>query len=733
MSKKVAESAMPRVTFNRAAWRVNHTTRWTNTLRVQRHLRSRHVRAPLLCGALLFALLPGMTAAEEFNLPYPRLANVYLVGSVQPELIPRLARYDILVLNSIWADELLAEIRSLNHDIKIYLYICHYCVESPPNPGDQWNQKLHGYCDQFNLWWYNRFGNIASDWPGSRMINITSLGAPGPVGTWQQYLVNQIEWLVNTHPQIDGIYFDNFWRWVSWEQPRIQVDSDCNPLHNPAGCNGVMDTPALLDTLWNTALRTLAQQTRQRFDYIDSMHPNRKLSIVGSRPGDYYTWLNGGMYENWPKSGGYQDPGLLYRYNFNQEMFEYPEGYVVAPTRQDPYSAQIINAGSWGTPEEPSRNPDFERYKRFTLGATLLGDGYYSLDNGSVHLNYWWEPEYDLGGKGKGYLGYPLGPYFVAAQPTGFEMIGNASFTAGQTNWFWQNGDGLQGNFTIDNTEFHSAPAAARIDVTSTPPNGWSKLYQTIPPITNLGGYTLSFWAKASVEMDIQVHIYADQCPGSRCLKDRNIRLTTSWQKFHLPFVSSGTAPSPGVNVFTNTVGTVWLDDFSYRTGDTSVYRRDFDNGIVLVNYTTEPVAIPLGGTFYRMDIHGWAEYDGAAVTTEIVPPSDGRILLRVPGGPTDAPAPRLRTQLLANEPNPFNPSTRVRFHLEQGGEVQLGVYDVAGRPVRRLFEGRMEAGSHALTWDGTDDAGRHVASGVYYGRFESGGVVQSRAMTLVK
>ena len=701
-------------------------------MRVLRQLKSGHVRVGRFA-ALTLALLASAASAQQFNPPYPRLANVYLVGSVQPELIPQLARYDILVLNSIWADDLLAEIRALNHDIKIYLYVCHYCVESPPNPGDDWNQKLHSYSDVNTLWWYNRFGNIASDWPGSRLINITSLGPQGPLGSWQEYMVNQIEWLLNVHAQVDGIYFDNFWRWVSWEQPRIQVDSDCNPVHNPAGCDGIMDAPALLDTLWNTSLRDLARMTRERFDWLDANHPNRQLTIVGSRPGDYYTWLNGGMYENWPKSGGYQDPGLLYRYNFNQEMFEYPEGYVVAPTLPVPYSAQIINAGSWGTPEEPSRNPDFERYKRFTLASTLLGDGYYSLDNGSVHLNYWWEPEYDLNGLGKGYLGYPLGPYFIAAQPTGFEMCGNGSFAAGQTNWFWQNGGGLQGNFAIDNTVFHSAPAAARLQITSTVPGGWSKFYQSLPPIVSLAGYTLSFWAKASVEQDIQVHLYSEQCPGTRCLKDRNIHLTTSWKRFDFPFVSSGTASSPGVNFFADKVGTVWLDDVSFRAGDTSVYRRDFDNGIALVNYTTEPVTIPLGGTFYRMDVHGWPEYDGAAVTSEVVPPSDGRILLRTPGGPTDAPAPALRTQLLANEPNPFNPSTRIRFQLERSGDVKVGVYDVAGRPVRHLHAGRLEAGDHALVWDGTDDAGRNVASGVYYGRLETTGLVRSRPMTLLK
>ena len=72
-------------------------------------------------------------------------------------------------------------------------------------------------------------------------------------------------------------------------------------------------------------------------------------------------------------------------------------------------------------------------------------------------------------------------------------------------------------------------------------------------------------------------------------------------------------------------------------------------------------------------------------------------------------------------------------FDLERAGDVRLDVYDVAGRPVRRLHAGRMEAGNHAMMWDGTDDHGRAVASGVYYGRLEVAGRVQSRPMTLLK
>ncbi len=65
--------------------------------------------------------------------------------------------------------------------------------------------------------------------------------------------------------------------------------------------------------------------------------------------------------------------------------------------------------------------------------------------------------------------------------------------------------------------------------------------------------------------------------------------------------------------------------------------------------------------------------------------------------------------------PNPFNGSTRMRYHTRTAQRVQLTVYDLLGRPVCNLFEGNSPSGVHELTWDGRDGAGRPVAAGVYW------------------
>lgn len=96
------------------------------------------------------------------------------------------------------------------------------------------------------------------------------------------------------------------------------------------------------------------------------------------------------------------------------------------------------------------------------------------------------------------------------------------------------------------------------------------------------------------------------------------------------------------------------------------------------------------------------------------------------------APAP-LVYELQPASPNPFNPSTTIRFQTPQAGPVQVRVYDVAGRLVRVLARGEFPAGYHTLKWDGDDGRGGKVASGVYLYSLDAPGYRDVRKMTLLK
>jgi hypothetical protein len=94
---------------------------------------------------------------------------------------------------------------------------------------------------------------------------------------------------------------------------------------------------------------------------------------------------------------------------------------------------------------------------------------------------------------------------------------------------------------------------------------------------------------------------------------------------------------------------------------------------------------------------------------------------------------PAVAAALDQNVPNPFNPSTAIRFSLSNPVPVRLYVFDAGGRLVQTLVDTRLGAGSHTVVWDGRDRTGNRVGSGIYFYRLEAGSFVESRKMVLVK
>jgi hypothetical protein len=90
-------------------------------------------------------------------------------------------------------------------------------------------------------------------------------------------------------------------------------------------------------------------------------------------------------------------------------------------------------------------------------------------------------------------------------------------------------------------------------------------------------------------------------------------------------------------------------------------------------------------------------------------------------------------TGLVANVPNPFNPSTEIHFTLAQDQNARLRVFDISGRLVRTLLDGYLTAGPRRVVWDGRDTSGRPASSGAYYLRLETAEGVSSRKIMLLK
>ena len=88
---------------------------------------------------------------------------------------------------------------------------------------------------------------------------------------------------------------------------------------------------------------------------------------------------------------------------------------------------------------------------------------------------------------------------------------------------------------------------------------------------------------------------------------------------------------------------------------------------------------------------------------------------------------------LSQNYPNPFNPVTKLDYNLPLRSKVNISIYNVLGQEIKTLVNGVKEYGYHSVTWDGRNDLGKDMSSGVYFARITSKGFTKTRKMLLVK
>jgi len=116
-----------------------------------------------------------------------------------------------------------------------------------------------------------------------------------------------------------------------------------------------------------------------------------------------------------------------------------------------------------------------------------------------------------------------------------------------------------------------------------------------------------------------------------------------------------------------------------------------------------------------------------------------GLILRTEMGGFTDVPVEQAAVTipehgaLHQNYPNPFNPQTTIRFGLPEIGRVTLRIYDAGGKLIKTLVDGQLNAGWHQIRWDGKDETGQPVCSGLYLYQLDSNRLHQTRSMVLLR
>jgi len=92
-----------------------------------------------------------------------------------------------------------------------------------------------------------------------------------------------------------------------------------------------------------------------------------------------------------------------------------------------------------------------------------------------------------------------------------------------------------------------------------------------------------------------------------------------------------------------------------------------------------------------------------------------------------------LETSLGVNHPNPFNPNTTISFQLSSDSKVELSIFNIKGEKVKQLVSDQLSAGQHSVTWDGEDENGKSVASGIYFYKMKTPNYRDLKKMIMLK
>ncbi len=179
----------------------------------------------------------------------------------------------------------------------------------------------------------------------------------------------------------------------------------------------------------------------------------------------------------------------------------------------------------------------------------------------------------------------------------------------------------------------------------------------------------------------------------------------------------------------------VWQDD---RSGDVDIYAQRYNpdgsllGGNFIVNAATDknqvnPDVKLWGGRIYNTWASNHVGGAGYDIWANVLDWNN-------PTAVTERAVENVSNfQLFANYPNPFNPGTTIAYEVPKAGHVRLGVYNMLGEKIRVLVDGVQAAGRHQVRWNGRDERGRSLPSGVYLYRIEADGFRQTRRMVLFR
>ncbi len=516
---------------------------------------------------------------------YPRLAyygsirgngypfyNFPVDTNLDASVLDKVARFEEIILdvNPIWPyrPDVLSELRRRNPDAKMLAYVVGQYMWDPDDFDslNHYPTRFDRILERNNGWLYNQRGNkfyagnvnLAKRDANGRYVIADSLSM-----LWKNVAIDSGVW--------DGLFYDilcddMFWSEVHGESIDIAR----------AGYSNRAD----FNYHWHAATDTIAHLMRSFGgpDYI----------LVGNRAlGTKYSTFNGWMREGFPFETG----GTWY-----SNMFWRPGGYMTDEANfLEPRHNYIFtfNTGSdWTSPLN-------QRLARWGLGTATMGDGFGVFggqDRDAYHSDWWnwWFDEYavdlETGQSSQsrehtGWLGQPLTDMYqvVWVQPDKPDGVTNWDFETSSTqSWnFWANSPAT---IKRDTTTAGHGRSSTRIDVLQLNTIDWKVNYNTPLTISMDPNtiYSVTFWAKASPPREVPVIIGT---PGQGQWDARLVWVDDVWRAYQVPFNTLNHSGTTSLQFYlAKATGALWFDNVHVQQGESTIYRRDFQNGTVLVN-----------------------------------------------------------------------------------------------------------------------------------------------------
>ena len=332
---------------------------------------------------LLCALLLALVAPCHGSHDYPRICN-YFTGYTDLQYCEMLSRWDVVVLNcnlQMIRPGMADSLRAHNPEITLLTYYP-VAIIWPDYPAHGTiAEGLGDKIDESDWWLYDSRGNRIANSDGSWFVNISTRCHEDANGQtayeWMaQYLADEII----ASGMWDGVLLDGFFEQAHWIN-NIEEWFEELPAGIDANRDGVADSADSLNLWWGDGIERFLIHLRQEIGDLPVLVGNGKNTGMAA-------YLNGGIRERFPLMHGGWEPNMFEDYGYLSLCRDY---------LQDPMNLTLLisfwldeDAGMYG----PVRTASYERFLRFTLASSLLGDGYYILNGTESQL--WWEDLYEL-------------------------------------------------------------------------------------------------------------------------------------------------------------------------------------------------------------------------------------------------------------------------------------------------------------------------------------------------